>query len=90
MLEACPKGSALCRVRGGSFCATHEASDPWVQRALAAGEPVYEVGTGRPLGIEVKDFQCENCLRWGDKCHCIPKGPHHDPLPGIEAGRDDS
>jgi len=49
MLEACPEGSRFCRVRGGSFCVTHEADDPIVVRALAEGQQVYEVGTGRPL-----------------------------------------
>lgn len=51
MLEACPKGSNICRVRGGSFCTTHEPNDPLVVRALVSGEQVYEVGTGRPLRI---------------------------------------
>lgn len=53
MLEACPPDSTLCRVRGGSFCTTHEANDPWVLKLLASGSPVYEVGTGRQLTIEV-------------------------------------
>lgn len=58
MLEACPPGSNICRARGGSFCTTHEANDPWVVAAIARGEQVYEVGTGRPLrNPEAKEWR---------------------------------
>lgn len=49
MLEACPPGSTICRVRGGSVCTTHEADHWFIRRALEEGAQVYEVGTGRPL-----------------------------------------
>lgn len=75
MLEACPPGSSFCRVRGGSFCTTHEPDDPAVVRALKAGAQVYEVGTGRPL----RDVDCSGC--GGDPEALPPAGrcAHHRP-----------
>jgi hypothetical protein len=69
MLEACPAGSNFCRVRGGSFCTTHEADDPHVVRALASGQQVYEVGTGRPLRnlAEPATGNCEHG-QWARLC----------------------
>ena len=86
MLEACPVGHSPCIVSGGAFCVTHEADDPFVQRAIADGETIWDihpVSHGRSPRKPAKqdaDGETSGCSICHKPGHLASACPRRDPV----------